>query len=128
MKYWLVFRVVQVVSEESLAQLDEFYQLIAPTRDEGKDRCVPSLLMYYIVYNIMCTHGQSFSLEYFVFISRREIPNGQIFSGSIKYRFYVNISQFQSMFCCVSKTIQDRSIVTISCQQEIIIFLYCYRE
>jgi len=29
----------QVVSEESLTQLDEFYQLIAPSRDEGKERC-----------------------------------------------------------------------------------------
>jgi len=29
---------MQVVSEESLTQLDEFYQLIAPSREEGQDR------------------------------------------------------------------------------------------
>jgi len=103
MKYWLVCRVVQAVSEESLAQLDEFYQLIAPTRDEGKDRCALSLLMYCIVYNIMCTHGQSFSPEYFVIISRCEIPKGQIFSGSIKCRFYVNIRSFNPCFAASQK-------------------------
>jgi len=29
---------LQVVSDDCLEQLDTFYQLIAPSRDEGKDR------------------------------------------------------------------------------------------
>lgn len=47
------------MSEESLSHLDEFYQLIAPSREEGKDRY--SQHCDYVYLTLTCFQHKSVS-------------------------------------------------------------------